>query len=83
MESELELVELVSCFETTASVGDVARRCVGFLRKSADRGQAHSRLCSAMIKRADGGNADMSQLLRFSGDAQVLVVVYCNVGRAT
>ena len=82
MAGELELVGLVSSFESTASVSDVAKRCIGFLGKSTDRSQAHSRLCSAMIRRADGGNADMSQLLRFSGDAQVLVIVYSHMAHA-
>lgn len=79
---ESEFVELVNSFESAACISDVAKGGVGFLRKSGNKGQAHSRLCTAMIRRADGGNADLCQLLRFSGDAQVLVIVYNNIMHA-
>lgn len=76
------LVELVRAFEHAENICSVARCSLDFLRKSGDRDQVHSRLCCAMIKRADGGNAELSRLLHFAGDMQVLVVVYGNITHA-
>ena len=83
MSSELvELVELVKSFESAPVVSDVAKSCVGFLKKFGNRDQAHGRLCCAMIERADGGNAELSKLLHFYGEAEVLVVTYNNIAHA-
>lgn len=79
---ESELVELVRSYTAAASINDVAKGSVDFLRKCGNRGQAHSRLCCAMIERAEGGNAELSRLLHFSGEAQVLVVTYNNITHA-
>lgn len=80
---ENELVELANSFESALSVSDVAKSSLGFLKRSSgSRWQVHGRLCCAMIKRAEGGNADLSKLLHFAGDAQTLVVTYNNIAHA-
>lgn len=76
------VIELVNSFGGSTGVGDVARRSVEFLRKSGNEDQAHSRLCSAMIEQAEGGNDAMSTLLHFYGDPEVFLVVYNNITRA-
>lgn len=76
------IVELVSSFGEASGVGDVARRSVEFLRRSGNEDQAHSRLCSAMIAHAEGGNADMGSLLHFYGDSEVFLVVNNNITHA-
>ena len=80
---EAELVEIVNAFQGSQAVSDVAKRSVDFLKRSGNKNHAHSRLCCAMIKRADGGNTDMGQLLHFAGSIQVLVVVYQYITCAT
>ena len=77
---EGRLVELVNSFESTESVCDLAREGLEFLRKHGlGEHHAHSRLCCAMLRRANGGNADMKNLLHFAGDSQVLIVVSSNI----
>ncbi len=71
-----ELVEIVNAFQGSEAVSDVARRSVAFLKRSSNKSDAHSRLCCAMIKRADAGTTDMGHLLHFAGSVQVLTIVY-------
>lgn len=73
---DAELVEIVKCFQGLEAVSDVAKRGVELLKRYGNRNDAHSRLCCAMIKRAEGGTAEMGHLLHFAGAAQVLVVIY-------
>ena len=79
---ESQLVEIVNSFESASSVGDVAKRGVEFLKKSGGRGQAHNLLCRAMIRAADGGNADMSKLLHVLGQSEALMVTFDNIAHA-
>ena len=80
--SSAKLVELVNAFETAEDINLVARSCVEFLRNSPEKEKAHRRLCCAMVKRAEGGNAELNSLLHFSGDMQLLDVVYANIAHA-
>ena len=80
---EAELIEAVNAFQGSQAVSDVAKRSVDFLKRYGNKNYAHSRLCCAMIKRADGGNNDMGHLLHFAGPSQVLVVVYQYITYAT
>lgn len=79
-----ELVELVNSFECTEldNIGNVVRSSLDFLKKSSSKDQDHSRLCCAVIKRVEGGNAELSKLLHFAGDTQVLVVVSSSISNA-
>lgn len=79
MSSDSGLLELVNAFASEKDISNVARSSVEFLAKSGDRDEAHRRLCYAMIRRTEGGNADLSTLLHFAGDVQLLEVVYTNI----
>jgi hypothetical protein len=79
---EDELVDVVNAFEGIAAVSDAVKGAVSFLKRCGTKGQAHSRLCTAMIREAEGGNPGVSELLHFAGGAQVLVVVYNNIAHA-
>lgn len=80
---EAELVEVVNSFQDCEAVSDVAIRSVEFLKRFGNKNYAHSRLCGAMIKRADGGNTDMDSLLHYAGPTQVLVIAYQYISSAT
>ena len=78
---ETRLIELVNSFESAENVNSIARESLDFLKTAAGIGecQGHSRLCSAMLKRAEGGNADVCNLLHFAGQSQVLNIIYSNI----
>lgn len=78
---EAELVELINSFASASAedTSSTAREGLKFLKKSGNRDQAHNRLCSALLERAEGGNADIRNLLFFAGEDQALVIIYNNI----
>lgn len=84
-EKSAELVRLVSAFERSEGLKELAKESVTFLREvgRANAENYHHKLCSAMLKVINGGGQEYADLLRYGGPAKTLVVIHSDIARVT
>ena len=80
----MELIRLVSAFDRSNEIKNIAIESLTFLRgcngKDTITGY-HAKLCSAMLKVINGGAREYAELLHSAGPLQCLVVVHSNLSR--
>jgi len=76
MASNKRLLDLKDAFESEENYAAVAVRCLDYLDKSEDLHEDHTLLCSAMVRRVNGGNKDLHALLFYLGEAEALSNIY-------
>lgn len=81
-ERNAELIRLVSAFERSEETKDTVQECLVFLKEFISRDASvtfHSKLCNAMLKVIKGGGQDYTELLRYAGPVQTLIVIHSNL----
>ena len=77
-----ELIRLVTAFDHSEKTKDVVRESVTFLKELESGHVAanyHDKLCHAMLKVINGGAQEYTELLRFCGPVQTVMVIHSNI----
>lgn len=77
-----ELIRLVAAFERSEKTKEVVRESVVFLKELESCHVAtnyHDKLCHAMLRVINGGAREYTELLRFCGPVQTVMVIHSNI----
>ena len=76
------MVRLVTAFERSEKTKEIVRESLTFLKQLESGHVAtnyHDKLCHAMLKVINGGAQEYTELLRFCGPVQTVMVIHSNI----